>query len=62
MKQDHNGHGIRHYACSDAWEPPEPDVQTTCTVLDDNTVRMKHPTIPGGKVEVEEIYSLNFMR
>jgi len=55
-------HGIRHYACSDAWEPPEPDVQTTCTVLDDNTVRMKHPTIPGGKVEVEEIYSLNFMR
>jgi hypothetical protein len=62
MKQDHNGHGIRHYACSDAWEPPEPDVQTTCTVLDDNTVRMKHPAIPGGKVEVEEIYSLNFMR
>jgi len=55
-------HGIRHYACSDAWEPPEPDVQTTCTVLVDNTVRMKHPTIPGGKVEVEEIYSLNFMR
>jgi len=55
-------HRIRHYACSDAWEPPEPDVQTTCTVLDDNTVRMKHPSIPGGKVEVEEIYSLNFMR
>lgn len=49
-------------ATSDDWEPPEPDVQTSCTVLEDNTVRFKNPAIPGGKIEVEEIYSLQFMR
>jgi len=49
-------------ATSDEWEPPEPEIHTTCTVHDDNTVSMKNPAIPGGKIEAKEIMPLQFMR
>jgi len=62
MKQDHNGHGIRHYACSDAWEPPEPDVHTSCTILDSDEVAIRNPAIPGGEIKATEVNPLQFMR
>ena len=61
MKQDHNGHGIRHYACSDAWEPEHDDIHTTCTVLDEG-VKLKNPSIPSGDIKADEIMPLQFMQ
>jgi len=62
MKQDHNGHGIRHYACSDAWEPPEIDVQTSCTVHVSDEVAIRHPEVDGAEIKATEVYPLQFMR
>jgi len=58
----HQSHGIRHYCCSDAWEPPEPDVHTSCTILDNDEVAIRNPTIPGGEIKATEVYPLQFMR
>jgi len=58
----HQNHDIQHYACSDAWEPPELNVQTSCTILDSDSVQLKHPAIPGGKIEAGVVYPLQFMR
>jgi len=55
-------HDIQHYATSDAWEPPEPNIQTSCTVTADDTVVIRNPAIPGGEIAAECVWSLNFSR
>jgi len=49
-------------ATSDKWEPPEREVHTSCTIRDDDTVVIKNPAIPGGKIVAREVMPLQFMQ